>query len=337
MRRLLATLSAAVLTAAFLCPLPAAAEVDPARSDAWRAIAQRALDRLDVLDTGGTQQATMLAYAAQATAWLSPAGWADPAATAFLTRLYATQNADGGYGLGYAYDAHQDGTVNPAGTTYTVTLAGYVGPVLLDGMRAGVVPRAKVQQVFDLLATTPRIDTAAGRCVAYSRSANDAKPGLCVHNVNAGAGAFLLEAGVDGFAVPWYLVQGIAKRELSVYNTSTRFWPYKDATSTVPQDADHNSFNTESMYGLAYPVAYSAAYVAMTATPDGDVDTPIVYMRLAGLPPAPTAMSGSTTVWCLLGDTWLDEVDGFVTHYWGDVQRLSQAAYYSARASRACA
>ncbi len=304
MKRPLALLSMVLLAVGY-APLPAAAD----RADDWRVIAQRALDQLEVLDTGGAQAATTLAYAAQATAWLSPSGWADPGATAYLPRLYSTQNPDGGYGLGYAYDAHQDGTVNPANTSYVVTSAGYVGPVLLDAYRAGAVPRALVQEQFDVVATAPRIDTSAGRCIAYSRNANDVQPGLCVHNVNAGAAAFLLEAGKDGFAVPWWLIAGITKRELSAYNASTRFWPYKDATAPAAQDADHNSYNTEGMYGLAPPVAYSAAYVALTA---------------------------STTIWCVLADQWLDEVDAFVTAGFTNIGRLAQVAYYASRASKAC-
>lgn len=334
MRRLLALLSV-VLLAVGLAPLPAAAD----RADDWRVIAQRALDQLNVLDAGQALPAGTLAYAAQATAWLSPSGWADPAAAAFLIRMYTTQNPDGGYGLGYAWDAHGDGTVNPATTSYTVTSAGYVAPVLLDAYRfgpVGLVPRALVQQQFDLIATMPRIDTSAGRCISYSRHANDAQPGLCVHNVSAGAAAFLLEAGRNGFAVPWWIVQGVAQRELSAYNASTRFWPYKDATAPAPQDADHNSYTVEAMYGLTYPVAYSAAYVALHAAPDGAATTPVVYMRLAGLPPAPTAMSGNTTIWCVLADRWLDEVDAFVTANFTNIGRLAQAAYYTARASRAC-
>jgi hypothetical protein len=335
MRRLVAILATVALAAVFLCPPPATADDPPTRSDLWAAIAARALGRLVALDTGPALPASTLAYAAQATAWASPSGWADPAAGALLTRLYAAANPDGGYGLGVAYDAFQDGSTNPASTSYTVTMSGYVGPVLLDGLRAGVVPRAKVQTVFDLVATTPRIDTSAGRCVAYSRAAADAATGYCVHNVNASAAAFLMDAGRDGFAVPWWLVQGIAKRELSAYNATTRFWPYRDSPA-VQQDADHNSYSTESMYTLAYPVAYSAAYVALTATPDGDPQTPVVYMRLAGLPAAPTAMSGPTTIWCLLGDTWIDDVDAWVTTNWSDTGRLAQAAYYTARAARAC-
>jgi hypothetical protein len=337
MHRRLTLLTVAALTAVLLYPIPASGRADPTRAEAWRAIAQRALDRVDVLTATGVHRSFTLAYATQATVWLSPDGWNDPAALAYLDRVYATALPDGGYGLGYAYDAHGDGTTNPASTSYVVSLAGHVGPVLLDGYRAGRVPRPKVQAVFDLVATAPRIDTAAGRCIAYSRSANDAKAGLCVHNVNAGAAWFLMEAGKDGFAVPWWLVQGIVKRELSAYNASTRFWPYRDNMAPAPQDADHNSYTVESMYHLAYPVGYSAAYVAMYAEPDADPQTALVGMRLAGLPPAPTAMSGTTTVWCLLGDTWLNEADAYATANWGDAVRLAQVAYYSARAARACA
>jgi len=331
-RRIFVSLSTAVLLLT-LAPQPAHAD----RADDWRAVAQRALDRVDALDAATpTLRAFPLAFTAQATAWLSSSGWQDPAALAYLTRLYATQNPDGGYGLGYAYDAHGDGTINPATTTYTVTLAGHVGPVLLDGMRAGVVPRAKVQQLFDLLVTSPRIDTTAGRCVAYSRNANDVKVGLCVHNVNAGTAAFLQDAGRDGFAVPWWIVQGIVQREMSAYYSSTRFWAYRDNMAPALQDSAHNAYDIESMYSLAYPVGYSAAYVALTAAPDGDPNTPLVYMMLTGLPPAPTAMVGTTTVWCTLGDQWLDEVDAYVTANWGDVIRLAQVAYYAARDARAC-
>jgi len=334
MRRALALLTI-VLLAVGLGPPPARAD----RADDWRAVSQRALDQLNVLDTGGTQPVTVLAYAAQATAWLSSSGWEDPAALAFLTRMYALQNPDGGYGLNYAWDAHQDGTVNPANTSYTVTSAGYVAPVLLDAYRhnPAAVPRALVQQQFDLIATMPRIDTSAGRCISYSRHANDAQPGFCVHNVSAGAAGFLLEAGRYGFAVPWWIVMGIAARELSALNRTTRFWPYKDSTAPAPQDSDHNSYTIEGMYELAFPAAYSAAYVAMFAAPDGTAQAPIVYMRLTGLPPAPAAMSGSTTIWCVLGDQWRDESDAYVTANLTNIGRMSQAAYYAARASKVCA
>jgi len=338
-KRLRAALATAAITAVFLClPQPAAGRVDPTRADNWRAIAERALAQLQVLDTGGTQTAHTLAFAAQTTAWLSPSGWADPAATAYLTRLYATANPDGGYGLGYAYDAHNDGTDNFASTTYVVSLAGHVGPPLLDAYRSNPTPalRAKVQVIFDLIATAPRIDTAAGRCIAYSRhGTNDAKPGLCVHNVSAGAAAFMLDAGRDGFATPWWLVQGIAQRELSAYNANSRGWPYRDNMAPTLQDDAHNAYSIESVYSLAYPVGYSAAYVALSTAPN-EPNSALGYALLVGLPWAPTAASGGTTIWCLLGDARLGDVDAWVTAKFADIGAMAQAAYYSARAARAC-
>jgi hypothetical protein len=327
-----------LLAAAVLYPAPAAGHADPSRADLWRAIAQRAYNRLQVVDTGGTQSAHTLAFAAQTAAWLLPGGWGEPAAGAYLTRLYATQNPDGGYGLGYAYDAHQDGTENFATTTYIVSLAGHVGPPLLDALRAEEDPvlRARLQTILNLISTAPRIDTAAGRCVAYSRhGTNDAKPGLCVHNVNAGAAAFMMEAGRSGFAVPWWLVQSIAQRELSAYNAGSRGWPYRDNLAPALQDDAHNAYSIESAYSLYYPIGYSAAYVYLSAAPN-EANSALGSALLVGLPPAPTAMSGNTTIWCVLGDARRPDVDAWVTANFSNANALAQVAYYAARAARAC-
>ena len=54
MRRIFALLTAA-LVAVFSCPLPAAADDPPTRSDRWAAIAQRALDRYEAIE-GGCEQ-----------------------------------------------------------------------------------------------------------------------------------------------------------------------------------------------------------------------------------------------------------------------------------------
>lgn len=334
MRRALA--SCLVVLAVILPAAVGAQAANPTRSAQWRAVAEHAMDRLEQMDGGGTQRAWTLAYAAQVEAWRSPLGWMDPVALLYLDRLHQTQNPDGGYGLGFAYDAHGDGTVNPATTTYTITMAGQVGPVLLDAYLAGVVPAAEVQQVVDLLLSTPRIDTSAGRCFAYSRDLDDAKPGLCVHNVNASVGWFLTEAARAGFVVPWLTIQLIDRRLLSAYNASTRYWPYRDNMAPAPQDADHNAMTVEYAYPLAHPVGYSAAVVMMGAPLDGDPDTPQVYMRLTGLPPAPTEVVDGVSVWCELGDQWIDEADAFVDAT-TEIHKVASAAYLSMRASRACA
>jgi hypothetical protein len=339
MHRRLTLLTVAALTVALLYPIPASGRADPTRAEAWRAIAHRALDRVDTLTATGTHRASTLGYAAQATAWLSPVGWQDPAAQVYLNRLYATRNPDGGWGLGFEYDAHGDGTCAPptptscnsAATTYVVTLADHVGKPLLDAARAGVVPRSDVQQVIDLIATAPRIDTAAGRCIAYSRNANDAKAGLCVHNVSAGAAAFFLEAGADGFAVPWWLVAGISKRTASVYNLSTRFTPYRDNMAPASDDPDHASYTAESMLRLDPSIGYVAAYHLML-NDFTYAQTPIAHMRLTSATVVPSGAS-----WCVLGDRWLAEADAYTTEVTGDVGRLSQIAYYASRAARACA
>lgn len=330
-RRLLAAFSAAVLSAAFLCPPPAAGQADLTRSQRWEAIAQRALDRLDTVAVGGTQRAFTLGFAAQSHAWLGEQGWHGPDAQQYLDRLYAVRNPDGGWGLGYSYDAHGDGTVNPATTTYVVTLADHVGRPLLDAYRAGVVPQADVQKVIDLITTAPRIDTAAGRCLAYSRDPDDAKPGLCVHNVNAGAAAFLLEAGAAGFAVPWWLVAGISKRTASQYNLTTRFTPYRDNTAPAPDDPDHAGYTAESMLRLDPPIGYVAAYHLMV-NDYSYAHTPLAHARLTSAPPVPGGAS-----WCELGDRWTGELDAYLAAHWSDPVRLAQVAYYAARAARVCA
>ncbi|GLW32281.1 hypothetical protein [Actinoplanes regularis] len=324
-------LLAAALVAVFLCPTPAAGDTEPTRADQWRTIAQRALDRYTAIQGSTTQQAMALSYAAQSSAWLSADGWQDPVAQAYLQRLYMLRNPDGGWGLGAAYDAHQDGSINASSTTYVVTLAGHVGPTLLDAWRAGIVPRADVQTVVDLIVTAPRIDTTTGRCVAYSRAAADAKTGLCVHNVSAGAGAFLFQAGQAGFAPAWWLIAGIAKRTASAYNLTTRMTPYKDATAPTSDDPDHASYTAESMLWLDPAIGYVAAYYL--AVNDFDhPQTPIAHMRLTGAPDVPGG-----TPWCELGDRWLTEADAYITTSANDPVRLSQIAYYGARNARVCA
>lgn len=327
MRRLLVSLT--VLALLLIPGAPAWGD----RSDEWHNRAVDAIDRFEAADSGD-ENAWLYAYMAEAVARSSQAGWSDPKVAGYLAKVYARANPDGGYGLGVSYDAFADGTTNPASTTYTVSLAGHVGPVLLAGYRAGVVPAGKVETVISLILSTPRLDTAAGRCWAYSRHSNDAKAGLCVHNVNAGAAAFLLDAGADfPSAASWWLIAGATKRELSVYNASTKWWPYRDTSALG--DPDHNSYEAESMYTLAYPVGYSAAYTHMVNS-YSEATAPIAHMRLTSLPAQPTAMSGAASLWCVLGDQWLGEFDAFVTAQAGSPTRMAQAAYYAARNADAC-
>jgi hypothetical protein len=342
-------LLAAVLTAAFLIPgPPASASV---RGDWWRARAITALSRFIASDTGAE---SAFGYGMAAGASGSLYGWTDPRTTLLLTRLLAGRNPDGGYGLGRTYDAFQDGTVNPATTTYTVTLASHAGPTLLAAYKGGatVVVRQDVQDVIDLLVNgcgrlalpgcvPPRVATPRGDCVAYSLDPNDATG--CVHNVNAAVGAFLSSANGKGFGATGMqkLITNITIAELVAYREDDFWWPYLDDDPDLTgQDPDHNSGSAEAMYGLAYWVGREVAYRQMVYPPPvpGNAQDPIVHTRLTGLPGGPGSWSGTSTtvtLWCVLGDTWLAEQDTYLATITGD--RAAQFAYYAARDARACA
>lgn len=330
---------AAVLTAVLLIPFPLpAAAVD--RGEWWRALAVQALADFADVDAG-TEAAHAYAYVAGARARLY--GWQDPQVAGYLTKLRSLQKPDGGYGLNVAHDFGGNGSVNPSTTTYSVTLAGHVGPVLLDGFRAGAVPYAEVKQVVDLLMTTPRISSAnsgLGQCVAYSRHANDVQAALCTHNVNAGVARFLLDATAAGVGAGGLhaLAVDITRREVAAYIASTRWWRYMDTPSL--QDTDHNSYSAESLYELAYPVGREVAYWHMTQAINDNLNAPIAHMRLAGLPARVGSMSAAdstVTLWCSLGDQWMAELEAFANDPPGPVGlRLAQIAYYSSRAAVVC-
>lgn len=325
MRRISASLAAA-LVAVFLCPLPGRAAT---RADQWRAIAEQALARAEQLDNGAQRTST---YAAMAQGVWRLYGWQDPRIATLLTTIYSQVKPDGGYGINIAYDALSDGTTNPVDTTYTVTLAGHVGPLLLDGFKAGIVPREKVQSIVNLLWTTPRIAgslTTYGQCVAYSRNANDAVSYGCVHNVNAGVARFLsdtIAAGIthSGAAA---LVVDLVRRETYAYRPSTDDWLYMDTRAV--NDVDHNSYSAESMYQLVPPVGAEVAYQMMIKSYD-DPLAAVVYTRLTGLPETPGR------AWCSLGDQWIPTVQAYLTAQANDAGRQAQIAWYAAAAAQNC-
>jgi hypothetical protein len=316
-------------------PTPAAA-VD--RPTWWRGLAEQALADFAAVDQDN-QTAHAYSYIAGARAQLF--GWEDAQVGVMLDKLRSLQNPDGGYGLGFAYDFAGNGSVNPSSTTYTVTLADHVGPILLDGFKAGIIPFSEVKSIVTLLMSTPRIVSANspyGQCIAYSRHSNDNAAALCVHNVSAGAARFLLDAaaagvGAGGLAV---LVVDITRRETFAYLPAARWWRYMDTPSM--QDADHNSYSAESMYHLAYPIGREVAYWHMTNAPTDNAAAPIAHLRLPGLPPRPGSMSadGTTTLWCELSDQWRGELEAFADSSSSDGRRLAQIAYYAARAWATC-
>ncbi len=319
--------AAVAITAAVAVAAPAAAST---RSDAWAARARMAIKKFH--DDGAQ---TAYTYAAMAEAHGRLNGWDSPSAVAYLAKVYALQQPDGGWGLGYAYDAFQDGSVNPADTTYTVTLADHVGPALLAGYQAGVVSRERVQAIADMLVSLPRVPVEQGQCVAYSDQPADAKPGYCVHNVNAGVGYFLTRAAAAGITTPGGqdLVAGITVQEVAAYQTAVSWWAYRDGAPGL-QDTDHEGYSAQSVYALAEPVGTDAAMQVMTHAYT-DPNAALAHMRLTSTP---------GVGWCELGDQWLTEAYDYISpppvggfpSLPPPPQRLAQAALFSARNAGAC-
>jgi hypothetical protein len=325
--------------AALFSPAPAAAAD---RSSEWRTVAVTALDAYEELPVPVQSKAFTLSSALLATGTLY--GWGDSRVPPLLAALMATRNPEGGWGLGYAYPAF-DGTLNAATTTYTVTLAGHVGPALLAAWRAGALtdpePLARITQ---LLMGTARYVTPDGTCIAVSRDPNDAgsaaEPAYCVHNINAGVADYLTQAGAAGFGRSGLqaLVVAITRFEVNTYSPAWRGWAYQNTGNAV-QDVDHGSYSAQSLYFSAYPIGREAAY-QLLANPAVDDNGRRAHLRLPALPGGPGSMSRTqpgVTLWCELGDLWLAEAAGYVTASVADAKRLAQAAMLAALNSSACA
>lgn len=337
MRRSAAWMSAAavVITAAVVVLGPATPASATVRGDAWRSRAVSAIAAFRAADDG-RQSAHAYAYMAGASARVY--GWSHAWTQSYLSKLYSLQNPDGGYGLGAEYDAFSDGTINASTTSYAVTMADHVGPVLLAGYKAGAVTRDRVQSVVDMLvAWRQLIEVARGVCVSYSTWEWDAYSWMCVHNVNAGVASFLHDAASAGFGATGMhrLITDITVKETADYLVDGRGWPYMTDGSTSVQDPDHEAYTADSMYRLAYWIGREVAYRLITTAYPGDPTAPLAHMRLVSLPSGPGSVAKSgTTIWCELGDQWLSETDAFIAS--ASPTRLAQAAYFSARNMQAC-
>lgn len=305
------------------------------RSDWWRAIAITALTKFTAGDTGDghTFEYSM---AAGASGYLY--GWSDPGTQALLVKLIATRNPDRGYGVGEAWDAYQNGTINPADTSYSVTMAGHAGPTLLAAYIAGApgVVRQDVQDLVNLCVGLPRVTVPRGAAVCYSRNANDISGGN-VHNVNAGVGWFLSDCNAAGFSRSGMqsLITNIAICEMVSFREASHWWPYANAGANA--DTDHNSYQVESGYRLMYWPARDSAYLQMT-TAGTESTAPIAHTRLAGLPggigsQALTPQAPGQTLWGELSDQWRTEQTAYLAAQGVGSDRAAQFAYYAARAS----
>jgi putative cell wall-binding protein len=200
----------------------------------WVQLALDALARQQAL--GDYHTAYDAAYQAASTGALY--GWSDPAVAQQLTRMRAQRKADGGYGLDIAWDFRGDGTVNPAGTSYLITVTDHVGRPLLAGRAAGAVADTEVRALVDLLLRWPTVRGDAG-CLAYSTRPSDAA--YCVYNVNMSAAWFLRAAYDAGIRRSGQLA--LADR-LYAHDAALQrgaWWPYSSATPGTRQDWNHNA------------------------------------------------------------------------------------------------
>lgn len=170
---------------------------------------------------------------------VSGSGWHSPKVRRLVAALVATANPDGGYGLGRAWDAYQDGSVNPPTTSYTVTTAGHVGPILVAGYRAGVIAAPVVNRAVDWVLDLPH--PGGDPCIPYSNSRNDIGR-ACVWNVHYAAAAWVVGASAatghrrdDATALA-----ATALSMLADYppDPKTGYFPYT-AAQDRPQDLSH--------------------------------------------------------------------------------------------------
>jgi hypothetical protein len=163
-------------------------------------------------------------------------GWQSPKVPALVDAVVATANPDGGYGLARPWDAYQDGTVNPAATSYTATTAGHVGPILLAGYLAGAVPASVVDRALDWVLDLPR--PAGEACIPYSASPHDAGR-ACVWNVHFGAAAWVKRASAATGHRPDDAATLVARATSVLARVApdpvTGYLPYSSA-QTRPQD-----------------------------------------------------------------------------------------------------
>jgi hypothetical protein len=180
-------------------------------------------------------------------------GWSDPAVVSLVKHLLDLRKPDGGWGLETAWDAFQDGTVNPSTTTYTVSTAGHAGPALLAAWQHKLVTDADLRAAVDSLLSTPRMNIAGGTCLAYSKSEYDNT--WCVVNVNLGAAAWLKQVReVTGWSIPLLddIVAQVTAADRYLLNADTGYWSYSDLPTQLnkPQDPAHQGYTLQSLLVL---------------------------------------------------------------------------------------
>ncbi len=292
------------------------------RSQVWDVVARQALDAFITADTGNE---TPHAYAYMAGAISITSGSNDPNVLVYRDRVMAARNPSGGWGLGYAWDAFQNGTINPADTDYTITMSDHIGLQFLDLYVEGLVDGQILQDLVVLVmkaANPPQgaVYTTAGRCAAYSLSTNDrvTKVGG-VNNVNAAAAHFLARARLYGFTAPGLdaCVAEMTKHEVAHWSRQTKWWPYANTAGSRPADTDHAAAEAWNMSYLAPFLALETGRKILTdptVTPDA-----IAFARAANIDASLHA----------LADQHIPYVSNFVTTG-SDNREKAQIAYWAA-------
>lgn len=297
-------------------------------SSEWDSRARAAIDRFAAVDDGNLGPH---AYAYVASAIGNTYGWDDPRVEQYLAKVRTYKQPDGGYGLTYRYDWMSDGSYNPVDTTYTVTVADHVGPVLLEAYKHGKATRTELQALGTVAIKLPVLSgTTNGYCYAYSDQWVDRTKGtFCVHNVNASVSLFLTHLQHEGIVIPdadWVTLN-IDRRETNAYLASRGNWLYWDNQTSRMSDIDHTSLNVE--WALEHSPQIGSAMLAkiMTNAFPLEADTaPLAHWRL--------------TPWaCDLGARWFGEFDSWLLPNppgSSDGIRYAQMARWAARNADAC-
>lgn len=222
---------------------------------AWVQLSLDALARQQGL--GGVHTAFDAAYQMSSLATLY--GWADPEVATQLQRVRAARKPDGGYGLDVAWDAFADGSVNPASTSYLVTVTDHVGRALLHARAAGVVGDAEVAALVDLVLGWPSV-VGDPDCLGYSPRSSDRR--ICVYNVNMAAAWFLKAAYDAGVRRPGQLEMSARLYAHDARLQTAGWWPYASSSRSRRQDWNHNAAMIDAQLVLD-PAAGQAAIGAV--------------------------------------------------------------------------
>lgn len=157
-----------------------------------------------------------------------------------------------GYGLGFAWDAFQDGTVNDVSTNYSITITEHMLP-LIYGYEHKVVDKARIIHMIEAYKKFPLADSLAnGDCIAYSDHKNDIVG--CVHNTNISCAKFIERIKRLGMADRELKKQQkrIIQREISSFVVKDTNYYYWDKDS-IPCDQNHIANSALQMYDLQNP------------------------------------------------------------------------------------